>query len=588
MRSPFVSRRAISLAVGALSLIAWSGCADREEPLTAPDLRAAQAPPNIRAAIAAQERHSPALLRIPGVAGTAVGLGDNGQPVVQIFLEQPGIQVPDHLDRVPVAVSVTGRFYASVDPTTRMRPAFLGFSVGHPDITAGSIGMRGKDGAGNLYLLSNNHVLAASNDASLNDPVWQPGAYDGGTAADSIGYLWSFKVIDFNGGNNTIDAAVARTDATNLSNATPTPDAYGAPDEQIYGDADGDGFIDNVGDLLGVAVQKYGRTTLLTQGMITGVNASLNVCYEGQIICRKLAHYVGQIVIGQSGFSGGGDSGSLIVSATGLHPLGLLFAGSSTTTIANRIDLVLDYFNITVDGANSPPPPPPTPLTDVAVTNVSAPTGVLQGDLVNVNATVQNVGNQDVTGFDVMLTDATDGVTIGTQSVAGLTAGASQVLTFSWNTASASIADHQLVASHTLADEVASNDSASATVTVLDPTALSFIHVGDLDGSTQASGSKRRWAAVVEVTIHDGSHNPINGATVVGAWSPSGLASDECTTGELGGNGTCIFLFPSIPKNVKSVTFTVTGVTMPDATYDAALNHDVDGSSNGTSVTVHR
>ncbi|NIR38240.1 MAG: peptidase S8, partial [Actinobacteria bacterium] len=72
------------------------------------------------------------------------------------------------------------------------------------------------------------------------------------------------------------------------------------------------------------------------------------------------------------------------------------------------------------------------------------------------------------------------------------------------------------------------------------------MHVGDLDGFSSNDGST--WSATVEVTIHDASHNPINGATVTGFWDPAGLASDECTTGELGGNGTCIVLFPGIQK----------------------------------------
>jgi len=68
------------------------------------------------------------------------------------------------------------------------------------------------------------------------------------------------------------------------------------------------------------------------------------------------ARFAGQIVITGSGelFSAGGDSGSLIVSKGLLladrRPVGLLFAGSSVTTIANPIELVLDRFGVRVDG----------------------------------------------------------------------------------------------------------------------------------------------------------------------------------------------------------------------------------------------
>ena len=112
------------------------------------------------------------------------------------------------------------------------------------------------------------------------------------------------------------------------------------------------------------------------------------------------------------------------------------------------------------------------------------------------------------------------------------------------------------------------------------------MHVGDLDGS--ASSSSTTWSATVEVTVHDANHSVLNGATVVGSWSVAGLNSDTCTTGELGGNGTCIFLFPSLKKSVKTVTFTVTSVTMSGQTYVSAANHDADGSSNGTAVKVKR
>jgi hypothetical protein len=47
-------------------------------------------------------------------------------------------------------------------------------------------------------------------------------------------------------------------------------------------------------------------------------------------------------------------------------------------------------------------------------------------------------------------------------------------------------------------------------------------------------------------------------------------------------------VFFSIRKNVKSVTFTVTDVTETSSTYGASLNHDVDGSSDGTTITVNR
>ncbi|MBI4502871.1 MAG: hypothetical protein HY700_17125, partial [Gemmatimonadetes bacterium] len=218
--------------------------------------------------------------------------------------------------------------------------------------------------------------------------------------------------------------------------------------------------------LLGLYVQKYGRTTRLTHGQITGINATVNVCYAvSGSTCTKLARYVDQLIITPGTFSGGGDSGSLIVTDGGnLNPVALLFAGSTTMTIANRIDLVLNRFGVSIDGLA---PPPPGPLTDVAVTNVGAPGSVVLGGSANVTVTVKNFGNQDVSGFDVTLRDTTENVTIGSQSVPALAAGATSVLTFSWTPASTG--DHYLIGSHTLADDRPANNQSSATVAVNPP-----------------------------------------------------------------------------------------------------------------------
>ena len=582
-----ITQGAAALAAIALGAFLWSACSDNVSDFpTGPSAAVLGQAPDIHAAMAAQGHHTDGLMRIPGVVGTAVGLV-KGKPAVRIFVERADVRgLPSELDGMPVDVKVTGRFMALSDPTTRQRPAPLGYSVGHPAITAGSIGGRVVDGAGAVYVLSNNHVLANSNDASIGDPALQPGPYDGGTApADQIGTLAAFNTIDFSGGSNTIDAAIARSDATNLGNATPTDDGYGTPGAAIYGDANNDGVFDDKTTLLGLNVQKYGRTTKLTHGQITGINATVDVCYEVFIIfCVKSARFVDQLVIEPGSFSGGGDSGSLIVTDDqNKNPVGLLFAGSSTQTIANRIDLVLNNFGVHVDGGA--PPPPPTPITDVAVTSVTAPASVTQGAAVNVGVTVKNVGNQPVGAFAVTLQEAPDGAPFTPQSVSSLSAGAQTTLTFSWGTSgTTSIGSHTLTASHTLTDDNATNNQASTSVTV--NSSSTVIHIGNLDATTSRNGSN--WSATVEITVHDADHNPLNGATVVGHWSVLGLNSDTCTTGDLGGNGTCTVLFPSLKKNVFSVNFTVVSVTMAGRTYDRTLNHDPDGDSNGTTIRVNR
>jgi hypothetical protein len=218
-----------------------------------------------------------------------------------------------------------------VEPSPYPRPALIGVSTGHPSITAGTIGCRVTKG-GLVYALSNNHVYANENRASLGDNVLQPGPYDGGqNPRDAIGTLADFQPIVFSRtASNTIDAAIALCSLATLGNST---SSYGKPSSDV------------VPATLGLAVKKHGRTTGLTEGQVYAVNATVNVTYSS-----GTARFINQIVITPGSFSAGGDSGSLIVTDDAANnPVGLLFAGSSSYTIANPIGLVLSRFNVTVD-----------------------------------------------------------------------------------------------------------------------------------------------------------------------------------------------------------------------------------------------
>ena len=99
---------------------------------------------------------------------------------------------------------------------------------------------------------------------------------------------------------------------------------------------------------IGLPVMKYGRTTGLTHGTIYAIDATVNVSYDS-----GTARFIHQIIITPGTFSAGGDSGSLIVVDDGTDtnkPVGLLFAGSSSYTIANPISPVLTYFGVEIDG----------------------------------------------------------------------------------------------------------------------------------------------------------------------------------------------------------------------------------------------
>jgi hypothetical protein len=463
------------LLAASLAVLLAFGCSDQgteppTSPVATPDLSARAGQPSasqqdLGPALAAQKRHGDRLMAIAGVVGHGVGLVD-GEPGIKVFLLRPGVAgVPSRLDDIPVAVEVTGMFVAG-GTTATTRPAPNGYSVGHPDITAGTLGAIVKDADDVCYILSNNHVLANSNDASLGDRALQPGPFDGGQDPEhAIATLSDFEPIKFDGSDNTIDAAIAELiSPTFVTAETPTATGYGAP-----------GTGPPVGASVGQQLQKFGRTTLLTNGEVKEIEVTANICYEcggGPFCmkCNKLARFVD--LVATEDMSGGGDSGSLMVTLN-KEPVALLFAGSSARTLGNPIGAVLNRFNVTIetdlaqcaDGGGAPPPDPVT--TDIAVTAVSAPASVTQGKVVSVDVTVENVGNQDVSDINVMLMDDTDGVTIGTQTIAGgLTASASATLTYSWETDGASLGDHTLTASNGFTDDDATNNSLTTTVTV--------------------------------------------------------------------------------------------------------------------------
>jgi hypothetical protein len=301
---------------------------------------------SLDAALAAQAQVTDAWLARKGVIGTAVGLDGSKTPVLTVYVTAIGAATfPRTVAEVPVRIVLTEPFEILDDPPPNPkngfpRPVPIGVSTGHPEVTAGTIGARVTDGI-NVFALSNNHVLAANNRGRTGDAVLQPGVADGGrNPDDALGTLYDFEPIHFCGDlacpPNRIDAALALTTTDDLGTDTPE-NGYGSPRSST------------VEAILGMRVQKYGRTTGHTVGRITGINATLDVNYRGNV-----ARFTGQIVISGDGFSTGGDSGSLIVTKGLLQadrrPVGLLFAGSATNTVANPIDLVLDRFGVTIDG----------------------------------------------------------------------------------------------------------------------------------------------------------------------------------------------------------------------------------------------
>ena len=325
---------------------------------------------------AAKAMHTEALMAMDNVVGVATGYKtSNGEQtgelavlaLVREKLSPDGIRqgqlLPQEVGGVPTDVVQVGEIRAWQAPTDRWRPAPGGVSIGHFQITAGTLGVIVKDrNTGDRLILSNNHVLANSNDASQGDPIIQPGGADGGRVdSDTIAHLERFIPIDFGEQSGGCDIAAAYVAAGNFM-ATLLGSSHRVSARQINRQAvnmvdaalarpinDGDvldeimqiGTITGtVGGELGMPVRKSGRTTGFTTDEITGIDATVSVNYGG----GRTATFENQFIAGP--MSQGGDSGSLVVHGDSLNAVGLLFAGSSQTTIFSPIQAVLDSLQV--------------------------------------------------------------------------------------------------------------------------------------------------------------------------------------------------------------------------------------------------
>ncbi len=330
--------------------------------------------PEIRAVIPVQERYTSDLMKIPDVVGTAVGLTDDGKPCILVLTKTDikenalakGIPnpLPDNLENVPVRIMVTGEITAfkgkpggggGVSHTAKQTPPIsLGTSGGwHYDLAngyccGGTLGSLVNIG-GSQYVMSNYHVFESdivsggnSKVAETGDGILQPGLIDINCSAAN-GQDVATLVLKHSLPNSNVDVGVAKV---------------------ISGMVKTDGSILEIGTLssntvaaaINQAVKKSGRTTGLTRSTISGLNATVSITYDNECAggAAFTKTFTGQIIIAnrRSKFLAGGDSGSLMVEDITTNPraVGLLFAGSTTTAIANPINQVLSFLGATMVG----------------------------------------------------------------------------------------------------------------------------------------------------------------------------------------------------------------------------------------------
>lgn len=298
-----------------------------------------------------------------GIVGVGIGLAEPmageldmnapGEPALTLFTKSylPQEMLTSHLSHVagtralsslPVHQVEVGEVDA-FSHRARHRPAPGGVSIGHVDVTAGTLGSRaiGLTAPWNNrhLILSNNHVIANSNAARVNDSIIQPGRADVGRhPADQIAVLARWVPITFGGAANLVDAAFGWA----WSDRIRGEQYYLSRGRGAYYRTGATPIAARVGMLVG----KSGRTTGLTQGRVTQIGVSINVNFGA----GRVALFRNQIAIqsiNASPFSTGGDSGSLIWHwSSRREPVGLLFAGGGGTTFANPIASVLSALNI--------------------------------------------------------------------------------------------------------------------------------------------------------------------------------------------------------------------------------------------------
>ncbi len=325
----------------------------------------------------AKTLHQNSLLTLPNVVGVGVGFKETHREktdeicvmvLVNRKLSREALPakelVPQNLNNIRTDVIQVGDLRALQTPTDRWRPAPGGVSIGHYSITAGTLGciVRDRD-TGERLILSNNHVLANSNNADIGDAILQPGPVDGGSvSSDTIATLLRFIPIEYTtspgtcslaniyatlgniiaiilGSSHRLNVSSINSQAVNKVDA-----ALARPklDSDLLDEILNIGTISGVREAeLGMLLRKSGRTTGFTTDQVQVLDATVNVSYGAGLT----ATFEEQIVAGP--MSQGGDSGSLVVHGDSQDAVGLLFAGSDQTTILSPIQAVLDSLNVT-------------------------------------------------------------------------------------------------------------------------------------------------------------------------------------------------------------------------------------------------
>jgi hypothetical protein len=149
-----------------------------------------------------------------------VALVDQKKPDIAL---QDSDRVPSEIQGVKTDVQEVGTLRAQLSPRDRWRPVIPGgVSIGHFRVTAGTLGVMVRDRlTGEYLILSNNHVLANSNDSTIGDVILQPGATDRGiNPSDVVARLERFVPLRYVGDPEPAQP-LPPTNPTTPTNPTP-------------------------------------------------------------------------------------------------------------------------------------------------------------------------------------------------------------------------------------------------------------------------------------------------------------------------------------------------------------------------------
>jgi hypothetical protein len=278
-------------------------------------------------------------LRAANIVGVGIGAKETegksgGEMAVCVFVThkvKKGLnkkwRVPKEIQGMKTDVVPVGRVVHQVRPTP------LGSGVSRVGGGRGTLGILVKcDGSGKTFFLTAAHVIAPDGNAAKGDVIVEPPHGESGSAA--FGKLEEWEPLDFDGGLNEMDAALASLDSP--------------ADAQAFPASIGQLTVPPMEPFVFQSVRKNGAKTNHTLGVVTHLKVDISIfTTTGDLLKYNDAF----AILGAGGqFSQGGDSGALIVDAVTKAPVGLLIGGESDgpRTFAIPISRILTRFKAQV------------------------------------------------------------------------------------------------------------------------------------------------------------------------------------------------------------------------------------------------